>query len=213
MKKGPFTCAIQENNVDTIGLLQRWHEGDREALDEILVRDLSWIHKQVHFKLGDRIRSKEETVDIVQDAVIDFLQYGPRFLISDKDQFRGLVAQIVANTIRDKNDWYKAKRRALDREKPLPSDTVINLDAAGRKADGPKTLAQKNEREALIRLALELIDPDDRQVIVLRQLEDRSFPEIGEQLGIDANTVRMRFNRAMPRLAKRLDELRSGTLP
>ncbi len=46
------------------------------SLDQILVRDLSRIHKQVHFKLCERIRSKEETVDIAKDSVVDYLQYG-----------------------------------------------------------------------------------------------------------------------------------------
>ena len=74
----------------------------------------------------------------------------------------------------------------------------------------PSENAQKNERDSFVRLALEFLDPEDRKVILLRQWEEKSFPEIGEELGISADSARMRFTRALPRLGSRIVELRAG---
>lgn len=196
--------------TETLGLLRRWHEGDQNALSEILRRDLPRIREKVGRRLGPGLRKKESPSDIVQDAVVDLLKYGPRFRIADKDQFRGLVAKIVENNLRDKNDRYRAQRRALDRERPLPAGSVVDLNAARKSVEGPSTVARRNEDEALIRLALELLDPRDRQVVLLRQFEGLSFSKVGKALGIEANTARMRFKRALPKLAEKLEMVEGG---
>lgn len=44
------------------------------------------------------------------------------------------------------------------------------------------------------------LDPDDREAILLRYFEDRSYGEIGQKLGSSENTARMRVQRALGRL-------------
>lgn len=196
---------------DTIDLLASWHERkDTGTLEALLERHLPRIRQQVRRSLGPALRSKEQTEDMVQDAAIEFLRYGPQFQVKSAEHFRALVARIVKNTLCDKADWYQAKRRALERERPLPSDTVLNL-GADTSADGdPADAAADREWEAWVRLGLELLEPEDREVMLLRQWEERSFEEIGTELGINADAARMRFNRALPRLAKAIESLQSG---
>ena len=54
------------------------------------------------------------------------------------------------------------------------------------------------------------MDPADRRILVLREWDDRSFVEIGELEGLTANAVRMRWTRAVARLADRIEKLRRG---
>jgi RNA polymerase sigma-70 factor (ECF subfamily) len=195
---------------ETLQLLQRWHDGDQDALQTLIERDLPWIEQHVRRRLGPVLRAKGETQDYVQDAMIEVLEYAPRFVSASQSRFRNIVARIIENMLRDRNDWYKAKRRAFSKERPIPTDSVLNLDQPQRSVTRPSENAGVSESGAMVRLALELLEPEDRKVILLRQWNEMSFPEIGAELGITADSARMRFTRGLPRLGMKLVELRSG---
>jgi len=63
-----------------------------------------------------------------------------------------------------------------------------------------------------VQLALELLADGDREIILLRQWEGLPFATVGEQLGIAEDAARMRFERALARLARTVQQLRSGQL-
>lgn len=205
----PHEPAMSAEPLDTADLLQRWHGGEKHALEALLQRDLPWIEAFVRKRLGPLLRGKAETVDYVQDAVVEVLRYGPRFVCSDRDRFRALLARIVENTLRDKHDWHRARRRAAERETALPSESVLDLDGS---AERPSRVCEQREREQWIRLALELIDPDERQVILLREWEQLSFEEIGAKLSCSEEAARKRFTRALPRLVERVRDLQAGRI-
>jgi RNA polymerase sigma-70 factor, ECF subfamily len=198
---------------DTAQLLRQWHGGDRQALEVLLAQDLPWIERRVRRRLGPLLHAKAETADFVQEAVLEVLRYTPRFVITDRGRFRALLARIVENVLRDQHDRFTAYRRALHRERPLPADSQLVLDPPVRGAPSPSQAAQREEWEAWIRLALELSAPEDRLIILLRQWDGVSFEEIGRGLGIAADAARMRYNRALARLAHQVCLLKGGKLP
>lgn len=200
---------MADNPSETMDLLLRWHGGDRAALDSLIARDLPWIEEHVRRRLGPALRARGDTQDYMQDAMVEVLQYGPKFISTSQSKFRNIVARIIENVLRDKQDWFKAKRRAMSKERPLPADSVIDLDRPRETVTRPSENAQRNERESYVRLALEFLQPDDRKVILLRQWEGMSFPEMAGELGVSTDTARMRFNRALPRLGQKIAELRS----
>jgi DNA-directed RNA polymerase specialized sigma24 family protein len=118
-------------------LLQRWHAGERAAIETLVARDLGWIRDYVHERLGPLLRSRGETMDYVQDAVLDVMRYTPRFVTDDRRQFRGLLARIVENHLRDAHDHHAAARRTPLRERPVPSDSVLDLDGRQRAITQP----------------------------------------------------------------------------
>ncbi len=195
---------------ETAELLRRWHDGDGEALEQLIQRDLPWIREHVKKRLGPLLRGKAETQDYVQDALVEFLRYGPRFLTEDRDRMRGLLARIIENVLRDRNDWFRAKRRAVSKERRMGSTMVLDLDRRAPTVARPSQEAIREEQEAWTRLALELLEPEDRDIITMRHWEGLSFAEIGERLGVGTDAARMRLNRALPKLAKRLVELRGS---
>ncbi|MCA8952100.1 MAG: sigma-70 family RNA polymerase sigma factor [Planctomycetes bacterium] len=197
---------------DTRTLLQKWHDGDRAAIDALVARDLPWIREYVHSRLGPLLRARGETMDYVQDAVIQLLGYVPRFVTSDRDRFRALVARIVENHLRDAHDHHAAQKRAVAREQALPSDSVLDLDGPRKPVTQPGSAAARNERDAWVRLAIELLEPEDRQVVMLRQWHEFEFAEIGQRMGLSEDAARMRFQRALPKLARKLEGLRRGEL-
>lgn len=148
--------------------------------------------------------------DYVQDAMVRFLQYGPRFMVSDDDHFRGLLYLIVESTLKNRHHWYTARRREAALERPLPRDTVLNLDPPRNGGRTPSQVVDRNEWEAWVRLGLELLDWEQRELLVLRQWDKQSFAEIGERYGITADAARMRHYQAMDALTGKISLLRSG---
>lgn len=197
----------------TMQLLDRWHRGEQAALAELVEQHLPWLREHVQRRLGPFLRQQGEPDDYLQDAMIDFLRYAPRFQVRDAAQFRALLGRVVENTLRDRNDWFRSKRRDLGRATPMPTDSVLALDPALQRSTTPSKDAMRAEVRDWVRLGLELLDADDRKLILLREYENRSFPDIGAEFGLDANAVRMRWVRAVARLAEVMRDLRGGRLP
>jgi len=76
----------------------------------------------------------------------------------------------------------------------------------------PPDRASANERREWIRLALELLDASDRENLHLREWLGLTFEEIDRRLGVTPNAARMRFDRAVPKLARKAAALRAGGL-
>ena len=194
-------------DTETLDLLRRWHVGDESALGELVRRDLSWICEHVRDRLGPKLRARAETMDVVQDAMVQVLKDGPRFLVADGGKFRRLIAAIVENVLRNANREMLQQRRNVDRERKMPTSGVLDLDGTS-----PSDAAERSEDTAWLELAVELLAPSDREVVVLRQWDGCSFAEIGARLGIREDAARVRFHRALGRLGPLMKRLRQGEL-
>lgn len=193
-------------------LLEALHRGEERAIAEILQRHLPWIRDRVRLRLGGILRWKAETDDFVQEAAAAFLRYGPRCLLSGEEELRALLARIVENVLRDEHDRWRTIRRDVLRERALPTDSVLELDLPAASGASPSRNAARTETREWVRLALELLEPDDRRVIQARELDELSFAEAGARLGISEDAVRKRFDRAFKRLAATVRSLQGGRL-
>lgn len=207
-----MTSAERADGFST--LLERWSSGDETALESILAEELPWIRGLVHERLGPVLRQAGDTHDYMQDAMLQVLRYGPRFVVADRRCFRALIARIVENTLRDASDRVTAKRRDVRRDFQAGNGSTdlgpARLDEAACTSTSPPDAASRNESNTWLRIALELLAPEDRRMIVLRSYEELEFHEIADMLGISTKAAQMRFARALPRLGRRVEALRSG---
>jgi len=204
---------MQRDADATRDLLDRWHAGDPAALPALVEAHLPWLRQHVERRLGAFLRQREDPEDYLQTAVLEFLRDGPRFIVRDATQFRALLARVVENTLRDRVDWYRAKRRDLAKHAPLPSESVLPLDPALATSATPSRAAAAGEMREWVRLALELLDDDDKRLVVAREFDQRSFVDLGVEMGMTENAVRMRWVRAVARLADTMRALRRGDVP
>jgi len=188
--------------------LQQWHRGDKRGLDHLVKKHLPWIEARVRSRLGGFLRDKAESTDYVNDAMIEVLKYTPPFMISSEAQFRALVAKIIENVLRDKNDWYRARRRDQARNRPLHPDTILYFDSPTGKVPTPSRIAEMQEHEALLRLGMDILDPGDREVLVLSEWEGLRHAEVGKRLGISTAAASKRKERALSRLSDIVAALR-----
>jgi RNA polymerase sigma-70 factor (ECF subfamily) len=76
------------------------------------------------------------------------------------------------------------------------------------KADEPALDAglEKAERTSSVQKALLELDEDDRAIVLLREIEEKSYEEIGEMLGLAQGTVKSRLFRARAKLKTLLEK-------
>lgn len=201
-----------DGKVLTSVALMDWHGGERESLEQILQRHLPWINSKVRQRMSPLLRKKAETADFVQDALVNFLDHAPNFVLASEEDFKALLLTIAQNVMHNKYNWFTAKRRAVARERPIPADTVLCLDPQNDGPSTPSASADKHERQAWVRFGMEFLNPDYREILVLRQWDGLSFSEIGTRLGISSDAAWMKHRRAVDKLAHAVFLLRAGKL-
>lgn len=193
----------------TLVLLERWHAGDRSALETLLERDLAWIRDRVERRLGPKLRAVGEVEDFVQDAVLEALEYSPRFLMADKPQFRALIARLTENVLRDRIAYLGAKKRDHGGRMKPARDTILAMDPAAQSVARPSQVAAGDEERAWLHLALEMLGSEDRRVVREREFDGRSFVDIAADMGVGEDAVRKRFTRAIGKLARLVADIKS----
>jgi len=137
------------------------------------------------------LRDEHDAQDAVQDAVLRALRYFDSYRDGDA---RAWLLTIVRNRCLT---W---QRRELVRRSVIPF--AGDVDAADpREADAPAI--ERSDRAALERL-IGALPTEFREVIVLREIEEVSYKEISEVVGVPIGTVMSRLARARKRLAAAL---------
>jgi RNA polymerase sigma factor (sigma-70 family) len=195
----------------TFDLLQRWYEGDRQALGRLLADNLEWIRRYLRRTAPPEVRARFESLDLVQEGALQLLRRGPRFAPCNRAQFRALVAKVLLFTVRDHLDQLHAAKRNAEREQPLPTEGVSRVMARDRAPTLPEAAFSREERRSWVQVGMELLQEPDREVIRLRQFEELPFDEVARRLGLASeDAARMRFNRALARLTVCIQRARSA---
>lgn len=69
----------------------------------------------------------------------------------------------------------------------------------------PSLAAERRERTEAVRRAVNALPPDLRQVVVMKEFEDLTFPEIADALQVPLSTVKSRLYTALRQLRMRLE--------
>ena len=197
----------------TAVLLESHHRGDSSALLAIVQRDLEWVRAFVHRHLGGEVRRLEETADVVQEVMLNVLRNGQHFVVASKDDFRALIATIVLNHLRSRGRYHHAGKRDVRRERAGQSDSALYLgrDSPAKCVTRPDQNAEHEEAIALVRLARDLIAPESRELLEMREAE-MSFVAIGERLGCAEEAARKRYGTAVRHLEEGVRMLKQGRL-
>jgi len=136
----------------------------------------------------------EDADDVVQDAYVRALAGAERFRGGDQ---RAWLLSIVRNAC------YSSHRRQRVRQATDFDEAVHGEDTS---APSPEQRAIDRETSRRVRLAVERLTPEFREVIVLREFEGLSYKEIAEVVGAPVGTVMSRLSRARAQLQTALAE-------
>ncbi len=206
-----MTNPSGESTPDVSELLRRWYDHrDQQALDVLMAHNLDYLRRYAHGRLAANVRSKEDTGDVVQDAVLEFMRYGPPFVVDSEARLRGLLVKIVDGVLAGHHRFFARLRRQVARENPLPAGTSVVLRPLAARDPSPSAAACATEREAAVRLAIATLDPLDQRIVLMRVYEDRAFAAIAAEVDMKEDSVRVRCNRALEKVSRKLLAMRRG---
>lgn len=178
--------------------------GDLESLALVVERFTPLLLAQASYRLGSKLRRFVDPEDLVNDVWARVL---PRLGSIEARETRMtpvLVKFLSIAMLRRVRDLFEkhvlGKAVASD---PGGGDETESL-AATLPADqsGAVTRAIRKERNGLLQAAIEKLPAADREILVLRGIEQRSNQEVAGLLGIDADAASTRYRRALTRLGE-----------
>lgn len=182
-------------------LLAAHVRGDAGALDTLLIRYLARVRQFVAWKAGVR---GAEADDLAQEVFLQVLRSADRF--RGQSRFRTWLYGVANHVCRH---WVRSTSR---RQRVLVEGTgedsgSAELPQVDERPDALDRL-QREERARSVRDAVAGLSSDHKQVLLLADWEDMSYPEIAEALAIPVGTVKSRVHHARLQLAGALAELR-----
>ena len=189
---------MSERSIDQ-KLVVRVQKGDKTAFD-LLVR--KYQHKIA--KLISRyVRDRREVEDVTQEALIKAYRAIGGF--RGESAFYTWLYRIAVNTA--KNYLESQSRRPPGSDMEIESAELIEGGEGLRDQATPERQMLTNEIATTVHRVLELLPPDLRTAITLREIEGMSYEEIAEVMDCPIGTVRSRIFRAREAIDQELRPL------
>ena len=191
------TAEASGQEQDLISLVERVAAGDQAALAALYEATNRLIYSLVLRVLGDMSSAEEVLIDVYTQVWRQAASY---------DANRGAPLAWMATI---------ARSRAIDRlrsgwQDQRRKESLDVLGDAPANADNPEETAAASERQRFVREALNLLTPEQRQVIELAYYSGLSHSEIAEKLNQPLGTVKTRTRLGMMKLREALAPLLGG---
>jgi RNA polymerase sigma factor (sigma-70 family) len=154
--------------------------GDRKAFSELVRRHQGRVYRHLLRMLGSHDDALEVTQDTFVKAWQALLQWQP------EAQFRTWLMRIASNTALD-----ELRRRKVVEFVALED----SFDVPGG-GPGPERQAQATQEVRQLEIDLNKLSSEHRQILLLREVEEMSYEEIGQVLSLSEGTVKSRLARA-----------------
>jgi RNA polymerase sigma-70 factor (ECF subfamily) len=195
------------DGFELIGELDQLRSRGEEAVAELFGHHREKLLRMIAFRLDSRIIGKVDGEDILQDAFVETARRIQDYLDRPSVPFFVWLRQITKQVLIDTHRRYLgAKMRDVNQEVGLFHGGSADTSSSGLAAQladsltSPSQFAVREEMVAELRTALDDLDEIDREVLVLRHLEELSNNEVAEILGVDKFAASKRYLRALERL-------------
>jgi RNA polymerase sigma-70 factor (ECF subfamily) len=200
-------------DVTTDELLDRAARGDGAARDALLECYRQRLLRMIAVRLDRRLSARVDASDVVQEALLDASQRLPEYLVDRPIPFYPWLRRLAfEHLLKQQERHVEAHKRSVALEVPLPDGSgealARQLAATGT---SPSQEVVRQERVAAVQAALLQLPQTDREVLVLRYLEQLSTAETAAVLEVTEPAVKMRHRRALERLSQHLAPVLEGT--
>jgi len=182
---------------ESAALLRAARDGSPEALGQLYERCAGRLLAIIRLRMGRDLRARLESRDILQNTLLKSFQHLDQFEGGDGASLVAWLARIAENEIRDQADFQHRQRRDVAAAVSIDDSQAPQLVARVRSALSQAILSEDGER---LEQALEALEADHREVIVLRKFEELSFREIGARMERSEDACRMLLARALTAL-------------
>ncbi len=200
-----------ENETDA--LVRGAAAGDRSAVDALLERHRRHLRRMVAVRLDARIAARVDPSDIVQETLIAAHKRLDAYLADPVVPFYAWLRQLAWDRLVDLHRFHlRSARRSVAREYRWTAEALSDASTCslfGHLAAPCSTPSEKLMRQEFlhrVRRTMQQLRETDREILVMRHLEELSVREVADILGIAPGTVKSRHFRALERLQSLLDE-------
>ena len=177
--------------------------GDEKAFGEIVLAYQRRVYNIAYRMLGH----KEEAKDLAQEVFLSVFESIKT--LREGVKFEPWLIRITVNHCR--NRWKYLKRRKYFQSDSLDDPIETENGEMPRQvydpSDNPETLLEKKMIQDLIQKGLLQLKEDQRELIVLRDLQELSYEEIGRLFALPEGTVKSKIHRARMELKEILGRM------
>jgi RNA polymerase sigma-70 factor (ECF subfamily) len=168
-------------------LLERARAGDGQAMEQLLER-----HQAQVYRFGMKMcRDPEDAKDVLQDTLLAMAR-GVR-------DFRGASSISTWLYTIARSFCIKKRRKsqfAPEEERSLDTDVAPEAARLADPAKSPDEALAGKQVEHALEQAIGALEPMYREVLLLRDVEGLTAPEVAEVLGVSVQAVKSRLHRA-----------------
>ena len=185
-----------------------WLEADgQQALAALFSQYQDRLRRMVRFRLDQRLWGRVDPADVLQETFIETSRRLPEYLDDPAVPvfvwLRSMTSQVLVNVHR-RHLGAKMRTAALEVSMHRAGGgQATSLSLAARLAanlTSPSQAAVREEMVNSLRTAFDAMDPIDREVLVLRHVEQLGNADVAALLGIGATAASNRYVRALERL-------------
>jgi RNA polymerase sigma-70 factor, ECF subfamily len=173
--------------------------GDNKAYDELVQLHQRFVFNLCYRLLGDY----DEANDCAQDVFIAVFRSLKNFRF--ESAFKTWLYRVTANTCKNRmrslEYRIKSKKVRLDKE----NEDGYKVRELSDERQSPADELKRKELGRLIQAAINRLPADQKLVVVLRDMEGRTYEEILEITGYKLGTLKSKLSRARLRLRQALE--------
>jgi RNA polymerase sigma-70 factor (ECF subfamily) len=205
------------DSSQTQELLDQARQGKTEAVNALLERHRAALRRLVEMRMDQALVRRVDASDIVQDVMVEANRRLADYLANPSMPFHLWLRHMARDRLIDAHRRHRvAGRRSLDREQPLVARADLDrstLELAAQLCDSeltPAAAATWHELQRRFQQAVEELDEQDREIVLMRHFEELSNQEVSQVLGLSAAAASMRYLRAMRRLRALMGSEQAG---
>ncbi len=193
-------------------LLRQVGTGDSDAVNRLMERHRQALRRMVQLRLDRALGARVDASDIVQDVLWEASRRLGDYLRDAKVPFHLWLRELAKDHVIDAHRRHrKAQRRSVDREQAQAPQFAehSSLDLAAQLRDNELTPAAatiRKELEGRFLAALDQMEEEDAEIVLMRHFEQLSNTEAAQALGLSPAAAGMRHLRALRRLRAILGE-------
>lgn len=201
---------MNTNRDETGNLLERIRNGDTAAFEALFERHRARLRQAIAMRLDRRVAARMDASDVLQETYLEAFKRLPEYLGKEEMPFHLWLHWIAREKVIGMHRRHLgAGKRTVQHEVPLmPVDSSAQFVSGliGRLPSPSQELAKEELAEKL-RVALQQMSPDERDLILWRHFEQLSARDMAMLLDITEAAATKRYIRALERLRRLLQDL------
>lgn len=198
---------MTSDSARTEDRIARARAGDQDALADLFECYRNRLRKLVHLRLDRRLQGRVDASDVLQEAYLDVVEKLPGYEHHDDTRFFLWLRLVTGERLLQVHRRHLGtKKRDAEMEVSLYPRSMPVAESASLAFSlfgdftSPSHGAMRAEIQIKLQEMLNSMDPIDREILVLRHMEELSNEEAAQALDLKKTAASNRYMRALKRL-------------